>query len=282
MCSDATCPRIGCYSTKEQDEKSRRHFMDFMDFMGGGVTMTASEIARGRLRTWAGEILVAASAAGVRSVELPCWTEGTQPQGSRHLRTIHIDEHGAAEADEMLVWACDELADYFTGTRHVFTVPLAAEGTPFYAKVWQTVSDVAYGVTSTYGEIAHTIGAPTAFRAVGAANGANPVAPFVPCHRIVAADGQLRDYGPGLPLKHRLLVMEGAVPASPEDYDAWSGSLRERHGAGVLLGLRPVKVYCHPGCVRSRAGWFRPTRLFASAEDAERAGYRPCPTCGGR
>lgn len=182
----------------------------------------------------------------------------------------------------MLVRACDELAEYFDGTRRVFTAPLAAEGTTFYAKVWQTVSDVPYGVTSTYGEIARTIGAHTAFRAVGAANGANPIAPFVPCHRIVAADGRLRDYGPGLPLKHRLLVMEGAIPASPEDYDAWAADLRARYGDGVLLGLRQAKVYCRPGCERSRAGWSRPARLFASTDDAERAGYRPCPTCGGR
>jgi hypothetical protein len=119
---------------------------------------------------------------------------------------------------------------------------------------------------------------------VGAANGANPVAPFVPCHRIVGSDGRLTGYGPGLPLKARLLAMEGAIPDAAEHYDAWVAALRARNGGeSLVLGLRGgVLRYCAPGCDRSRARWALPPRVFASADHAREAGYLPCPLCGGR
>ena len=172
---------------------------------------------------------------------------------------------------------------YFRGERREFTVTLDPQGTDFYRAAWAEVARVPYGETRSYGEIAQAIGAPAAVRAVGAANGANPVAPFVPCHRIVGSDGRLTGYGPGLPLKARLLAMEGATPDAADGYNAWVAALRARNGGGnaLVLGLRGVSRYCAPGCDRSRARWALPPRVFASADHALEAGYLPCPQCGG-
>jgi O-6-methylguanine DNA methyltransferase len=90
-----------------------------------------------------------------------------------------------------------EVAEYFNGARRTFTVPLDLSGTAFYRRVWAEVAAVPYGETRSYQEIAETLGAPRAVRAVGAANGANPVAPLVCCQRIVGSDGSLTGYGPG-------------------------------------------------------------------------------------
>src|SRR5215472_8107362 len=164
--------------------------------------------------TWAGVTRVAASAAGVRATSLPEWQEDTQPQAG--TSQCIVERAGDPAAEWNLRQALDELAEYFAGARYAFPVALDPGGTPFYRRTWGAVAQVPYGETRTYAEIACAIGAPAATRAVGAANGANPVAPFVPCHRIVGSDGALTGYGPGLPLKRRLLVMEDAIPAGPD------------------------------------------------------------------
>ncbi|HEY3111106.1 MAG TPA: methylated-DNA--[protein]-cysteine S-methyltransferase, partial [Chloroflexota bacterium] len=99
---------------------------------------------------------------------------------------------------------------YLAGQRREFDLPLDVRGTPFQLAVWRAVAEVDYGRTATYGQIAHRIGQPRAVRAVGAANGDNPLPIVVPCHRIVGSTGQLTGYGGGLPLKERLLGLEGA------------------------------------------------------------------------
>jgi len=101
-----------------------------------------------------------------------------------------------------------ELEEYGAGERTQFTFTIAPEGTAFDRRVWQAVQAIPYGQTKTYGEIAAGIGKPGAARAVGTANGRNPVPPVIPCHRVVAAGGKLGGYGGGLPLKRRLLDME--------------------------------------------------------------------------
>jgi methylated-DNA-[protein]-cysteine S-methyltransferase len=103
-----------------------------------------------------------------------------------------------------------ELREYAIGNRTAFTFPVAPSGTPFERKVWNAVSAIPYGCTATYGEIARRIGSPDAARAVGAANGRNPLPLVIPCHRVVAAGGKLGGYGGGLPLKRRLLALEQA------------------------------------------------------------------------
>lgn len=101
-----------------------------------------------------------------------------------------------------------ELEEYAAGERTHFTFAIAPEGTDFDRRVWRAVQAIPYGRTKTYGQIAAGIGKPGAARAVGTANGRNPVPPVIPCHRVVAAGGKLGGYGGGLPLKRRLLDME--------------------------------------------------------------------------
>ena len=102
----------------------------------------------------------------------------------------------------------DQLAAYFAGRLQVFRVPLAPPGTAFQRAVWEGLYAIAYGQTRTYAEHATAIGRPRAFRAVGAANGQNPISIVVPCHRLVGSDGRLTGYGGGLDAKARLLALE--------------------------------------------------------------------------
>jgi methylated-DNA-[protein]-cysteine S-methyltransferase len=106
-----------------------------------------------------------------------------------------------------------QLDEYFAGRRTRFTVPLALSGTPFQLRVWAALQEIGYGQTRSYGELAEHLGQPTASRAVGLANGRNPVAVIVPCHRVIGADGTLTGYGGGLERKRLLLDLEsGKVP----------------------------------------------------------------------
>ncbi len=101
------------------------------------------------------------------------------------------------------------MLEYLEGKRIEFDLPLDLRGTPFQIAVWSALLEIPYGETRSYQQIANVIGRPRAVRAVGAANGANPVAIVVPCHRVIASDGTLHGYGGGLDLKARLLAMEG-------------------------------------------------------------------------
>ena len=103
------------------------------------------------------------------------------------------------------------MTQYANGKRRDFEFELAAEGPEFDKKVWEALMDIPFGTTTSYGAVAKTIGHPTAARAVGAANGANPIALIVPCHRVIGADGTLTGYGGGLPLKRKLLEHEARV-----------------------------------------------------------------------
>lgn len=109
--------------------------------------------------------------------------------------------------------AVQQILEYLDGKRSEFTLPLDLRGTEFQRRVWHALLEIPYGRTRSYAEVAQAIGEPTAVRAVGAANGANPCALVVPCHRVVASGGKLGGYGGGLPLKRRLLALEHARPA---------------------------------------------------------------------
>jgi methylated-DNA-[protein]-cysteine S-methyltransferase len=104
--------------------------------------------------------------------------------------------------------AAGELAEYFAGKRKSFTVPLAAVGTPFQLSVWRALADIPYGETVSYGELARRAGNPAATRAVGMANHNNPLPVFIPCHRVIGANGKLVGYGGGLEKKESLLKLE--------------------------------------------------------------------------
>lgn len=124
------------------------------------------------------------------------------------------DEPVNSQPSQILERVGEQLAEYFEGRRRSFEVPFRLEGTPFQREVWTALLDVPFGVTVSYAAIARRIGRPDAMRAVGAANGANPIAIIVPCHRVVGADGSLVGYGGGLPAKAALLRLEGAPLAS--------------------------------------------------------------------
>ena len=132
------------------------------------------------------------------------------------LRQINFPQNGRpAPAD--LEWhedptALDEpirqLRAYFAGELEGFDVSLAPEGTPFQQKVWRELCAIPYGETISYGELARRIGNPNASRAVGLANGSNPIPIIIPCHRVIGSNGKLTGYGGGLPIKEKLLALE--------------------------------------------------------------------------
>lgn len=138
------------------------------------------------------------------------------------LRSIDFDLTLAPEGNPfpehpLLREAARQLSAYFAGELRVFSLPLDPEGTDFQKRVWRRLESIPYGETRSYTWVAAAIGAPRAVRAVGAANGANPLPIVVPCHRVIGASGKLVGYGGGLPLKKRLLDLEGAVlPSAPE------------------------------------------------------------------
>jgi methylated-DNA-[protein]-cysteine S-methyltransferase len=113
-------------------------------------------------------------------------------------------------ADEPFAVVRAQLADYFEG-RTAFDLPLAMQGTPFQLRAWQALQDIPYGETISYGEQARRIGRPADPRAVGQANGRNPIAVIVPCHRVIGADGSLTGYGGGVERKRHLLDLEAGV-----------------------------------------------------------------------
>jgi len=127
------------------------------------------------------------------------------------ILAVHFTSRRRAETSEWTpaLEAClCQLAEYFAGTRKAFTVKLRLEGTDFQRRVWKAVSEVAYGTTTTYGRVAEAVGRPAAARAVGAANGRNPISILVPCHRVVGSGGGLVGYGGGLWRKEWLLAHE--------------------------------------------------------------------------
>lgn len=141
-----------------------------------------------------------------------CWTgtPGTVPdEGLMWLRP-RIQFESVIEGEEVppLKQAMEELRRYFAGEYVQFSCPLDLHGTPFQIKVWEALFRIPYGETRTYGELARTLGYPNAARAVGAANGANPIAIIVPCHRVIGSNGSLTGYGGGLETKEWLLALE--------------------------------------------------------------------------
>ncbi|MDP3236224.1 MAG: methylated-DNA--[protein]-cysteine S-methyltransferase [Myxococcales bacterium] len=124
----------------------------------------------------------------------------------------HASEPLIAEAEAgrtpVLKTVSAQLDDYFAGRRERFDVPLAPRGTAFQTSVWAVLQRIPFGVTWSYAQVARALGRPKAVRAVGAANGRNPISLIIPCHRVIGADGSLTGYGGGLPRKRWLLAHE--------------------------------------------------------------------------
>lgn len=140
----------------------------------------------------------------------------TLESDGEQLTHLHLPNTGAAANGSSggtvappLREAARQLDQYFAGKRTEFTLPLAPAGTEFQRRVWLTLPDIPYGEVVSYAELAGWVGRPTAYRAVGQANGANPLAIILPCHRVVASGGGIGGYGGGLDVKRRLLALEG-------------------------------------------------------------------------
>ncbi|MEI2775498.1 MAG: methylated-DNA--[protein]-cysteine S-methyltransferase [Tetrasphaera sp.] len=130
-----------------------------------------------------------------------------------HRRRHPLPPAGLAlPAEPVLQDTAGQLAEYFAGRRRAFDLPLAPRGDAFQQDVWALLQDIPYGKTRSYGDLAAALGRPGAARAVGAANGANPISIVIPCHRVVGADGTLTGYAGGLDRKRFLLDLERPPP----------------------------------------------------------------------
>jgi methylated-DNA-[protein]-cysteine S-methyltransferase len=186
-----------------------------------------------------------------REFETTYWCEVDSPIGAlllagdaRVLRIVHF-QAGPRPLRPPRNWRAEEtplrgvirqLAEYFAGTRRTFTVPLAPAGTSFQLGVWQALRAIPYGETLSYGELARRLGSANGARAVGLANGSNPLPVIVPCHRVIGADGSLTGFGGGLRIKRALLQLEGAACVS----DLFSAEERapEERARGEVYPLR--------------------------------------------
>ena len=142
-----------------------------------------------------GELLLVGDGAALVGVYMQ---EGRRPAVAR----------GSAKSDALLGEARSQLGEYFAGERVEFDLPLAPTGTEFQRRVWHALEEIPYGETISYGELARRIGRPTASRAVGMANGRNPISIVVPCHRVIGAGGTLTGYAGGVERKRFLLDLE--------------------------------------------------------------------------
>ena len=151
-----------------------------------------------RLSTPIGELTLIASDTALTGVAFPSWRH--RPARARR-----------DTMSEVLGRAKDQLTEYFTGTRTTFDIPLDAAGSEFERRVWDLLRAIPYGATATYGELAKRLGSTKEARAVGAANGKNPIPIIVPCHRVIGANGDLTGFGGGIERKRWLLQHEGAL-----------------------------------------------------------------------
>ncbi len=161
--------------------------------------MLPSDAVRDVIETPVGELTLVASNEGLHVVT---WGAG------------ELEELPRAPRHPMIVATKRELAEYFAGKRRTFDVPLAPRGTPFQLRAWRELGKIPYGKTISYVEQARRVGDPKRARAVGGANGRNPIAIVVPCHRVIAKDGGLGGFGGGLANKRLLLDLEQGTRAS--------------------------------------------------------------------
>ncbi len=164
-----------------------------------------------------GSLRAVASEQGLVYVELP----HANGRGFAGWKKTHAPEAGIVDAVDgkrrvsacaPLARAIEQLKEYASGERRVFELDLDLRATPFQKAVYKHVAKIGYGETLSYSDVARAISRPRAVRAVGAANGANPIPLVIPCHRVIARGGALQGYAGGLDLKARLLAMESALP----------------------------------------------------------------------
>jgi len=156
-----------------------------------------------------GRFRVATTEVGLAYLELP----HSSGRGMQDFLETHVPERRCVDDVGPNKAAIEQVFEYLASERTHFDIPLDLRGTPFQRAVWDVLLKIPYGESRSYAEVACAIGRPTAPRAVGSANNANPVSLVVPCHRVIAADGSLGGYGGGQQLKARLLAMDRSRPS---------------------------------------------------------------------
>ncbi len=162
--------------------------------------MTGSHLFQ-KLSTPIGEVTLVATHVGLRAV---LW-----PDDDRRISLP--SELKASTADPVLTETTLQLQQYFAKERTVFDLPLDLQGTDFQQAAWRALAQIPYGTTWSYGQQAKHLGRPRAVRAIGAANGKNPISIVLPCHRVIGANGSLTGFAGGLEAKKYLLLLEGAI-----------------------------------------------------------------------
>ncbi len=152
-----------------------------------------------------GELTLVASDAGLRAI---LWPRLSSARAGIQARPHRDPDHSVLQR------TAAQLDQYFAGSRTTFEIPLDLQGTRFQLAAWRSLAEIPFGTTTSYGRQAAALGIPTAARALGAANGANPVCIVLPCHRVIGADGSLTGFGGGLAVKQWLLDHEARVVAS--------------------------------------------------------------------
>ena len=167
-----------------------------------------------------GPLLLSADGAGLRRIVFLNGMRTARPAANTLPHpalplAAHGESHGplegqsgSSEGQKTLTATIRQLRAYFSGELESFNLPLAPEGTPFQLEVWRRLCDIPFGETMSYGELARLIQRPRASRAVGLANGSNPIPIVIPCHRVIGSNGKLTGYGGGLPIKEKLLALE--------------------------------------------------------------------------
>jgi methylated-DNA-[protein]-cysteine S-methyltransferase len=199
-----------------------------------------------------------------------------------HVQMDGAPEPGWRRDPAALRDAAEQLRAYFAGELRDFDLPLAPRGTDFQQRVWSALREIPYGRTITYAELAAAVGRPSAVRASGAANGRNPIAVVIPCHRVIGAGGALTGYGGGLARKRLLLDLEAGSRT-------WTligadGRPYESPTPGTLGGHRRSKGYGRLDCPAAlrwiaKGHYVRHRVFFADEATAVAAGYRPCAVC---
>jgi methylated-DNA-[protein]-cysteine S-methyltransferase len=167
--------------------------------------------SRTEIESPVGPLLLAADGAGLRRIVFLNGRRAARSAVHRGVPqpTLPPEDYSRApEGQRILTETIHQLRAYFSGELETFSLPLAPEGTPFQLEVWRRLCDIPFGETMSYGELARLIHRPGASRAVGLANGSNPIPLVIPCHRVIGSNGKLTGYGGGLPIKEKLLALE--------------------------------------------------------------------------
>jgi len=170
---------------------------------GPGATTAPSPVSWTQIDSPVGELLLTAERNAITGVFFARHKDGTD------YRPTQARAGQQQDGDPLLASAATQLREYFARERRAFDLPLAPQGSAFQKRVWRALLDIGYGETASYGDVARRLNLlPSASRAVGTANGANPISIVIPCHRVIGADGSLTGYGGGLDRKRFLLDLE--------------------------------------------------------------------------